>query len=452
MLHFNKIHIPRVQQFKWTFYKNELIVSIILFVYVWGNIQGLLTEQIPILPRGLSKLDELVLLGTGLFMILVLLLRHRFPCHFDDVVILLLLATTVLSSVVNHVDMVRWTVSVVSYFQYYTIYWLIKKIRIEKDDLPKLYKAWIVIVLINVPVSLVQYLNYGTIVSGDNPEWDSVRGIFFTGCANVMAYFCGFFLLYAGTKYLHGKLKKVDLVTAFFVTIPFFLSSGKSAYLFIVPAFIMANITIFFKNIRKSGFFLGCGFLLFVFISSVLYGKGIGGQLSIRTRIEENMTTSSKNMGRVLFFILSQEIINEKWWGNLIGVGPGTFSSYAARTLGSEYLDYVVETTNAESSLIPSSLIAIRTETGYLGYGLYVLLVLSTVISMRKYSRQVRNNHWIFSTQYSFALYFIFASLPENSWETPVTSLSFWFISGVFYHVVKNPPASASISNQGLQV
>lgn len=452
MLHLNKIHVPRVQKFKWTFYKNELIIGIILFVYVWGNIQGLLTEQIPILPRVLSKLDEFVLLGTGLFLVLILFLRHKVPCHFDDIVIFLLLATSVLSAVVNNVDMVRLTVSVISYFQYYTIYWLIKKIRIEKDDLPKLYKTWLFIVLINVPVSLVQYLMYGTIVLEDNPGWDSVRGIFFTGCANVLAYFCGFFLLYAGTKYLHGKLKKGDLIAAFLVSIPFFLSSGKSAYLFIVPAFIMANITTFFKNIRKSVFFLGCGFLLFVFISSGLYGKGLKGQLSIRTRIEENMTTSSKNMGRVLFFILSQEIINEKWWGNLIGIGPGTFSSYAARTLGSEYLDNVVETTNAESSLIPSSLIAIRTETGYFGYALYVLLVLSTVISIRKYLRPTKDNHWIFSTQYSFALYFVFASLPENSWETPVTSLSFWFISGIFYHVAKNSPAAAAISNQGLQV
>jgi hypothetical protein len=409
----------------------------ILLLCMWVTFQGLLTDQLKVLPRFLSKIDEFILIFLFFVIILDFAVKHRIGKMTGIYYALFFVLVGAISFVLNDTSAKHFFMSIITLFQYMLIYPLIVHYRLPGPLAKKQLKFLFFLALSTVPMTIWQFATNGGTTTGINEkQWDNVVGPFFDGCANVLSYFCGFFIIIISSKLLsqNNMLKKEKrnlllLLLAF--CIPLFLSSGKSAYLSLFIVFL----SVFFKFRIKSIAYvllLMCVFAgIFWFVSVKLYNVSFYSQIDLNARLNENMTTESKNMGRILYTITSQELLNSVPWGNIIGIGPGMYSSYPARTLGSAYL------TNAligdHTIVIPSMFVSIRTEYGYLGYLLFVMLIWSTFTQLKRIPNVMSSHKWAVLAQKGCALLFILSSFAENSWETQVVAFYFWLISGLLF-------------------
>jgi hypothetical protein len=412
---------------------------------LWASIQGLLVDQLKIFPRILSKLDELVILGLYLAVWLDMLRRGRIERGAISGWAIAFLGAGAVSLLLNGSYRTYYGWAALVLLQYYFLFPIIRYFRLEQRATARLVDTLLWIGVGTAPIAIWQYFVIGRVSLGFNPGWDFVVGPFFEGTANVFAYLCGFLVLLLIAQLVTmpgdpGNRRRVMQVVV--ILFPFFLSSGKSAYYFLPVALLV----MFYRYVTSPKMLLklgGAGLLVlgaFYFVSTRLYGANFADELSIEKRVAENTTTDDLNMGRIMYLVIGQQLMRERPWGEVLGVGPGMFSSYPAREFGSPYLSKAL--VGEHTKTIPSNIVSVRTEFGDLGLALYLLLILGASAEIARRARRHGAPAWIAITHRGCAVYFAFGAFAELTWESQVTAFYFWLLTGLLYRLAGEPAAT----------
>lgn len=428
-----------------------VLVWVLKAVVVWGTFQGLLTDQYPVLPKASDKLDEMVVMLLFAIAMVAWFVRGRVRKIGFAPWFLAFAVLACLSTLWNRSPVSYCFYSLLAMAQYTAAYWLVRAANIRGTTAENLYRFLLRLALATAPIAVVQFVLVGRFSDGSNPNWDRIVGPFFTGTANVFAFFCGFFILTLLAQVMEPEGRVVErpgLLIAI-LAVPFFLCSGKAAY-YVLPIAIVVALG---KRSFSPRIAVRVGALLAVMMGAYWaitvegYGVGFGTQTDLQARIAENMTVKSENMGRLVYLVVGERLMDSRPLGHVFGLGPGTFSSYPAREFGSLYLSGGLDP--GHTKLISSQIVAVRTEYGDLGLLLVMLAVWSTYTALRREEKAPGAPRWPLIAQRGCAAYFILAGISEMAWESQVTALYYWLLAGLLFGIALGVEASTDRSARG---
>jgi hypothetical protein len=408
---------------------------IVLNVFLTSSMVG---SYLPFIGRKAIWLTDLMLLVI-LVRLAVTFALEKTPIlrEKDNLLVCLLIAVGLISSIVNDLSATISICGFRNYFKYIPLFLAFKYLIDDRTFIKKVFLFWIVIALLNVPLSVYQF------VLGEEIEvmsrYDLVGGVFSAGGSGILSLYqiviIGYILLSYQAKPSTRRWCAVALIL--FLLLPVFINETKITFVLLPLAFAY----VYRDRIARRPFeTIGMGLLavLLLFSLNRVYSRpdqDFGGQSLL-----------SKDWLRSYFYDSSyfseEESLNrlsavEFAWTNiskdpvhfLIGVGPGN-ASYSALEggVGKYYEKY------SELNIDMVFLSKILWEYGVAGTALYFYLILYLWRSVSVVGKGT-NDPALMPISRTFTLFtaFLLLTLIYNlSFYIDELACMFWGISGFF--------------------
>ncbi len=230
--------------------------------------------------------------------------------------------------------------SSLNFFRYVLLFFALVKMENDSKFYNRIFKLIIIIGLIQIPYSILQYIFYkGT--SFDFKGGSISIGGYSTHGGGV---FASVLFVYYFIKYRFENAKKYFFI-AFLFIIPIILSSTKAALVFIVVNILFyylilqkGGISKYIKSLLWGGFLLLIGYYFLAYILPLLDPRNFGA-IDLFTQADKfqlytENTTDLGRVNRIQFFYVWGEMFNNNIWEVLFGGGLGSYT--LGETLGME--------------------------------------------------------------------------------------------------------------------
>jgi len=437
------------------FYFSNRIVHLLYFLILYLPLEEFVLKWVdysiyPALRYGVELVIYLVLLKT----ISEKLVRNeRLVSSPIDLPLLLLAGLGLISSFVNGMPILAGLLGLRPLLRYAALFYLILNSDFSEQSLPRLFKAVMLIALLEVGIGLAQYalgepanlflrpkdsVVADRLVNALSNSQDLFAGqkVFATlGRYNLLgAFLACVLLLLLAYRFERGVLSpklKLLLLGAFPV---FLLTYSRLSWV----GFLAGFITLLFIR-KKSKLLLAFGLIGLIFVMAFSSGntslKESEVKGSLKDRILGPFTSDywSVSSSSQRLFVVSQVTSNISGAGLLIGYGPGTMGSLLSKL--EEGVSRLGELGDPKQLFIVGDVgwISLMGQVGVLGLALFVWLIIAlfraTLLSYHK-----TNHFWVKSLTLGL-LGYVMAMVVMNffgsPFETRVNSAYFWILSGV---------------------
>jgi hypothetical protein len=260
-------------------------------------------------------------------------------------------------------------------FRFLLYYFVIINLELSRTTLKRIVSALFAIALVQIPVSLFQYLGAGSIV-------DTNSGTLQVSGGEEMAFVCTVTAEVLLCVYFSGRRTLWMLVPAVGLLLPCLVTGARGASVVFFPlAFVLAIVLGLAYRSRSSLSRTGQSVIVLGLAALLLTGSGFYATLlapNIFSNVQEVVAAESitgSEFGRLSSLQNSVALVKQEPWGQIVGLGPGVtgesdFAFGQARAM--------VPVTGAFRTQIATSIV----ELGYLGLVLVVGIPLLTILGL----------------------------------------------------------------------
>jgi len=402
---------------------------------IWAFLQYFFTRDLKVLPELFTLVDEAMLVGI-LFYFMAQMLQKKICIEFGgfEKVFLLLVATGVLSTLLNNNGFFNVVTGLRCFFQYVILFYALSYLNLSDKYCKRIMAVILTMVLLQIPFMVYQYFSW-TPSSQVNDHADAAYGTLSFGAANILGV-----LLLVMLLYLIKVKNKLPLVikTLYIVMISFgiILSHSKVTYLLIIILYLYEyRNKIFSKTGLKNILITGVAILMLLkaasYVSDDVNNLTDYNKLGV---LIENQLTDKEGGGRIFYFILTIGIINKYAISPFLGLGPGMYSSYAGIQSKSRYLtDLLGLDLESRGARLDSDLTAFIGEYGYLGIFFFTLLMIILFSKSNRLGKHHGDKFWSsYASWFSlFVIVFYFGAVVNSLWQAQFFSVNFWIAAGL---------------------
>ncbi len=380
----------------------RIALALLYVVAFWLPLQYLPTRALHLLPLGFIWLDDAALVLAAVLAGALAATGDRARLRTPlDIPVAACVAVGVASAAMNRVSPAHLVLGLRGPLQHVLAFYALWYLRPPRRHLIRLAGLSLALALVQVPVTVVQFLATRTAMSRD-----LVYGTFWAGASNSIAYYLLFFILpLLGLAAARPEQRRA-LAAAGALLVPFVLASSRGA---------LAGA-------------LGLG--LFYAYKPAIEGHEIAGELSPR-RFYIEQWNRDKGMGRLYYARWIAERMAGRGPATLaLGVGPSRFSSSAGSYLRPPLLDEA--TAGGHSPMIPGQLVATFSEYGFLGLLAFGWLVASGILLARRSwaADPGAPDAGLRRGLYAATLFLVVGMPLENVWELPHVAVLAWAAVG----------------------
>lgn len=401
-------------------YKMTLL-TILCFSIDW------LTYDTGILPsRLILSIDFIIVL---IFIDTIVKKKCKYKVELFDIIFFIFLIIWGTSIYINNIGIIRGILQLRSYIRFIFIYYIIRSYYISEYILKKQLKLIFIISLLQLPIVIIQRLSGSAL--------DLCSGSFGYHQTGVMAVFMSGLILLILLYSEISKKKWVFLLSILFI-IPSIVNSASMIFFLVLYAVLFV---ILYKknigNILKYSFLLGFFIIIIILGMKELTGRNLVNDFvyNFDYIIETQSKERSAKLGRIGALKWVNYEIKTDYKTLLLGLGPGVYrgvlgsSDYYTESLSEGLRNMYVSGYGYSSFLF---------QWGYLGFMLFVVMVLSLLKGYDK--NKIKNNNDILlrTVYYGFPgiiILFILANLYTLLWESVTFGYAFWLISGICYRM-----------------
>ena len=410
---------PRLERMAW---------ALLYVVAAWLPLQYLPTRSLHLLPLPFIWIDDAALVTAASLAFAAAWRRERrWPRTPLDVPVMACLAAGTLSAAVNHVGPAHLALALRGPLEPVLCFYALWLLRPRRRQLAGLAALSLALALLQVPVTLVQFL-----VTRGAMSRDLVYGTFWIGASNSIAYYLLYFVLPLLGAAAARPERRGALLAAAALMVPFVLASSRGALL-LLPCLALVAV---WPALRRHPRALGgvgalaaaalLGLALFYAFKPAIEGSELSGELSPR-RFWLEQWNRERGMGRLYYARWIAERMVERGPATLaFGVGPARFSSSAGAWLRAPLLEEA--TRGGHSPIIPGQLIATVSEYGLVGAAAFAWLVAAGLaLAWRGWRRAPQGvAGGLRRGAFAAALFLAAGTVLENVWEVPHVAMLAW--------------------------
>jgi hypothetical protein len=372
-----------------------------------------------------------------------------------DVPLFLFIFVGFLSTILNGAPFFKAMFGIRQHVQYALIFYAIVNLNPPRSFIRGLLLISLAIAAIQLPIMIGQW-DITEIILREQDAPDIFVGTMGKGGANAVGFFL---LIHIG--FLLGLFETGDrryprsflLLFSLYLLIPFVMC-GSRIGLVIFPVFIL---WLFYKDIRRPQYAVAGLILVGIMIVGCLYYvKNMLAEWGLTYSLETNISaeTNPRKAGRIAYYGIGWDVLHTQSASPLIGTGPGTYSSYAARRFEPPLAQaYIYRTSPGVEHLIDSQIIATGVEYGYLGLVLFYVIILQFWrMTIRAY-RTTEDTFWkgISKGYVATLMVATFVTPVINVWEIQYFAYYLWMWAGVMWCLQKSGE-QAILQNPNVQI
>ncbi len=406
----------------------RVALALLYVVAFWLPLQYLPTRTLHLLPLGFIWIDDaaLVLAAAVAFALTATGDRARLRTPLD-LPVAACIAVGVASAVLNRVSPTHLALGLRGPLQPVLTFYALWCLRPPARHFARLAALSLALALLQVPVTLVQFLATRTAMSRD-----LVYGTFWAGASNSIAYYLLFFILPLLGLAAARPERRRSLFAVAALLVPFVLASSRGALLILPLLALVATWPVLrhrpraLRGVAALVVVAGLGLALFYAYKPAIEGHEIAGELSPR-RFYIEQWNRDKGMGRLYYSRwIALRMAARGPAALALGVGPSRFSSSAGSYLRASLLEEA--TRGGHSPIIPGQLTATFSEYGLVGLAAFAWLVGTGILLARRSwaadpgSPEAGLRRGI----YAAALFLVLGTVMENVWELPHVAVLAW--------------------------
>ena len=431
--------------------KPETGIWIILIFVFYINY---LADEISLIPGTATWVIEISLITMMLMVLLQQVFdKKKIKKSPVDHLLLLFVAGGLIASFLNHNSLISTFLGCRNLLRMVLLYYCIIHLDLEEGFFKKVINFLFVTALIQGPVSLFQRLIWtpelqmkqdstaqGFETVGGSDILDFASGT--TGTSGITAIYVLGFMCILIAFMLRNKIRFTDIFKFILLFLPIFIGSSRASFLFL-PVIIMFMLRrIIFTDLKK-----GIGIVLvfsIVYIASVkattFLGYDMEGMLfspQNEFKDQSHFSGTGHPVGRFSNIMFAMHLMKSKT-DYIFGFGPNSVSVSA---LGSEYsgniLKYLLneKMVRNATSFVNSQLAFMMFEWGFLGLGLYFLMIVKIYLMNRKFYLAIDDEYWK-TISFGFSgiiLLYGIASFYKRLWVVEHTSSLFWVMAAIIF-------------------
>ncbi|MFC1542944.1 hypothetical protein ACFL4K_00205 [Candidatus Neomarinimicrobiota bacterium] len=401
-----------------------LLAYLVFLLVVIGLIEHAIQHTASSIIFGLSYLMIAFLLYLA---ILTKLVQGRFrltPLFFP---ILLYFIWTLVTAIVNGVSLTVYLISVKDYIKYVLLFLAIVNLRLEEEQVWYLVKALFIILLFQIPVTIIQFLFIPS-----HPDHNC--GTFgFWGTGQLMIWVVIAIIGLIGYINIQGNRRHlIYTAIGLFFIVPF-LGSARAILYFLPLSFLFVALHYRQGRMLKYAVVLGSAFVVTIGITLWILGLGADDfrdLLWAGTQVSrlgaESIAGGSLIPGRFFDLIETLRVVSSSLKLALVGHGFGSNKLADLAMLGIGGMQALGTQSQLATTLI---------ETGFVGLILYLMIVLRAYRSIRSLVRRV---HTPYATLFGFVAFttvftYLLAISYHGIWYSTYSSLPFWIVMAFAY-------------------
>ncbi len=406
----------------------RVALGLLYVVAFWLPLQYLPTRTLHVLPLGFIWLDDAALVAAAAIAFALAATGDRARLRTPlDLPVAACVAAGIASAALNRVSPAHLVLGLRGPLQPVLAFYALWHLRLPPRHLARLAAVSLALALLQVPVTLVQFLLTRTSMSRD-----LVYGTFWVGASNSIAYYLLFFILPLLGLAAARPERRRALFAAAALLVPFVLASSRGALLLLPLLVVVATWPVLRRRPRALGgvaglaVVAGLGLALFYAYKPDIEGHEIAGELSPR-RFYIEQWNRDKGMGRLYYSRWIALRMAARGPATLaLGLGPSRFSSSAGSYLRPPLLDEA--TRGGHSPIIPGQLTATFSEYGLAGLAAFGWLVATGILLARRSwaadpdSAEAGLRRGL----YAAALFLVLGTVMENVWELPHVAVLAW--------------------------
>ena len=393
-------------------------------------LQGLLKDTLGfshIGPIETELIDEIIIASTTFLLMLTFsILRKgmlpRFPYlgHFCLVV-----AHFIISALINGRSIIISVISLRDTFQYLLFFWILFFFFSFKEY-KKTFNLIIGLLLIQVPFILYQYI----VMTGTVDRFGGTMG---QSGSHILSLSMGIGAIYFVAKWIYsGKIRYIFMIMLAVIIILF--ASYRTMMLMLPFLSILFFYKLFQLGRRRSILIAITFSLLVVSIKSVLWIFGFNYTLVPKTLVYQQTLPAA---GRIMLLSYTTNLILEKPYTIIWGIGPGYYVSKTAKNLVdspySRELSDIINPAARYSMQYPITL----GETGLIGLVLIIVLFIRIFLKIyRGYNGLAEEYKPILLTTLMSIVLYLGCGVSGNVFEWQESSLILWFFIAYSHRIL----------------
>lgn len=356
---------------------NVLAISILaatVFLVRW------LSEVIQIIPRQITWLPELILIGLGLKVLVSAAKQRQFRKTAIDGPLMLLIVFGIISAFINGANFEVVILGIRNYFTYVVLFYVVSQLEFEELFIKRATKILVAVAFLQIPIAIGQ-----RIMNISNPSGDVVVGTIGANASGTLSLF----LLMAVSIIISSYLNK--LVSARFLTIsliflfiPMVINETKVTFIIfpLLVLFLVGHNFVASSNKKRA--------LVPILLSIVIFGSAAIGYDLLYTSFYQRSSsifsesqisdaassyTPQGTLNRLAVIDFAYMELNRPPLNPLIGVGLGNASDSFFKTgVGAYFEKY------RNLNITSTFLARLMWELGYIGLAVFVYMVIKLVI------------------------------------------------------------------------
>lgn len=420
------------------------ISTILIFIIIFANTQYLFTKQFAVLPSSFTLIDDLLCICLYIHALYsITILRYSYKIDIIDIIMLLLLTSSLVSAAINSAPFLNVVMSLRSFFIYYIFYIIPKVFNLHEDEIDNIKKLLLVLVLCHIPFTIIQYYTFWIFLPPISHE-DSAFGYLFQGCSNLLGILLGTYFYY---MLLCTDIKKTyKIILSMSLIFSSVLTHSKVMYIFML--FLALYYSLLLTNKQDNKLKL-LNYLLVTFITVMMtawvakfVSDDVNNLLSLDSLqvLLDNQLNPVTGGARLYYLFKTISLLFDNMITFLFGLGPGMYSSYSGFMYKSRILESVLLTDfDHVSTGFDPDITGLLGEYGFIGLLLFSLMLLFMFLKSLSIRRSTTNGSvFNFVTFFSgFILVFYFIGFINGVWQAQFISSHFWAMAGIMNYYLR---------------
>lgn len=410
-----------------------LVVSV--FLLDW------LSDVVGIIPRQITWLPELILIGLFFKVLFSIAKDKKLPHTAIDGPMVLLIGVGVLSAVLNSAGLEVLLFGFRSYFKFVVLFYAVATLAFDDGFLQKMIKLFVLLAFIQIPVAIAQRFFYLAVPSGD-----IVGGTLGVNTSGTLTLFLMSIISLLVAWHLNGLIKARALFASMVLLfIPMVINETKITFiifplllLFLFGQSLIKTLTlrrILVSVVLSVGIFY-VAVLSYNLIYVSFYQKSAGLFAAEQVNYVALPYTKSGSLNRLAQISFAHDNVTKDWQTAVLGVGPGNASdSFFAMAVGDYFKKY--EVLKIDSTFLGR----VIWEYGYLGLAIFMYMLFKLWVLARTINRE-SNDAFERSIAMGFQgtlLIVAIATIYSGSLIIESLGSLFWFIAGYLQRRQTNP-------------
>ncbi len=370
-----------------------------------------------------------------------------------DYLLLLFVTGGLISSFLNHNSLISTLLGCRNMLRMVLLFYCIIHLDLEEGFFKKIINFLFVTALIQGPVSLLQRLIWtpelqmkldsnaqGFETAGGSDILDFASGT--TGISGITALYVMGFMCVLMAFMSRNKIRITDIFKFFLLFLPILIGSSRASFLFLPVMVVFMLRRKIFTDVKK-----GIGIALVFFIvyialvkTTTFLGYDMEGMLlspQDEFTDQSHFSGEGQPVGRFANIIFATHLMKSKT-DYIFGFGPNSVSISA---LGDEHsgnmLKYLLGNglVKDATSFVNSQLAFMMFEWGFLGLGLYFVIIARIYLMNRKFYIAIEDEYWK-TISFGFSgiiLLYCIASFYKQLWVVEQTSALFWVMAAIIF-------------------